>query len=100
MHNDTPFGMTMYLKELDRQAAPKSSALRSEAQRSRRGTTFRDSSVALLRRVGAIVSGTTSMGAPNSRRSPQTRCPQLEAVQVSHRTTIRQLHSGQVVMGE
>ena len=69
MHNDTPFGMTMYLKELDRQAAPKSSALRSEAQRSRRGTTFRDSSVALLRRVGAIVSGTTSMGAPNSRRS-------------------------------
>jgi hypothetical protein len=62
MHNDTPLGMTMYLKELDRQAAPRFSALRSKAQRSQRGTTFRDSSLALLRRIGAIVSGTRSTG--------------------------------------
>jgi hypothetical protein len=34
MHNDTPLGTIMHLKELDRQAAPKSSARRSKAQRS------------------------------------------------------------------
>jgi hypothetical protein len=55
MHNDTPLGATMHLKELDRQAAPKSSSLRPEAQRSWRGTTFGASSVALLRRVRAVV---------------------------------------------
>ena len=55
MHNDTPLGTTMHFKELDRQAAPKSSALRSKAQRSRRGTIFGALSVALLRRVRAFV---------------------------------------------
>jgi hypothetical protein len=29
MHNDTPLGTIMHFKELDRKAAPKSSALRS-----------------------------------------------------------------------
>lgn len=62
MHNDTLFGTTMHLKELDRQAATKSISLRPKAQRSWRGTTFGASSVALLRRLRAVVSGTRSTG--------------------------------------
>lgn len=62
MHNDTLLGMAMHLKELDRQAAPKLNSLQPTAQRSWRGTTFRRSSGALLRRVRAVVSGTRSSG--------------------------------------
>jgi hypothetical protein len=32
MHNDTPLGTAMHLKELDRQVAPKSRSLRPENQ--------------------------------------------------------------------
>jgi hypothetical protein len=46
MHNDTPLGTIMYLKELDRQAAPKFVSVQPKAQRSSPGTTF-----------GALMSG-------------------------------------------
>lgn len=66
MHNDTPLGMTMHLKELDRQATSKSSALRPKAQRSWRGIIAAASSLALLRRACAVIRGTRSTGSTGS----------------------------------
>ena len=62
MHNDTPLGFTLHLKELDRQAGPKSVSLRSKAQRSSLGSTFGAVSVGLLRLVRAFVTRTRTTG--------------------------------------
>ena len=64
MHNDTPLGMIMHLKELDQQAAPRLSASRPESQRRSPDTTFGALSLALLRRVRALIMGTRSSLAP------------------------------------
>jgi hypothetical protein len=54
MHNDTPLGTTMHLKELDRQAAPQSLSLRPGIQRACRLTAISVAAIGLLRRLRAV----------------------------------------------
>jgi hypothetical protein len=54
MHNDTPLGTTMHLKELDRQAAAKSRSLRPILQSTWPATAINVVAIALLRRLRAV----------------------------------------------
>lgn len=51
MHNDTPLGTFMHLKELDRQAAPRSRSLRPAIQGRQRAAALGIAAIALLRRL-------------------------------------------------
>ena len=51
MHNDTPLGTTMHLKELDRQATPKLGPSRAGGQDSYPTTAIRRALISLLRRL-------------------------------------------------
>jgi hypothetical protein len=54
MHNDTPLGATMHLKELDRQASPKPHPLRAIRQDGSPVTRLRAAMIAVLRRLHAV----------------------------------------------
>jgi len=51
MHNDTPLGTTMHLKELDRQASLKLNPSRGRGQNSYPATAIRRALISLLRRL-------------------------------------------------
>jgi hypothetical protein len=51
MHNDTPLGTFMHLKELDRQAARRSRSLRPASQGRWRAAALGIAAIALLRRL-------------------------------------------------
>ena len=53
MHNDTPLGVSMHLKELDRQAGSTSRSLGPRARNTGRATAI--SAAALLRRIREAV---------------------------------------------
>jgi hypothetical protein len=81
MHNDTPLGATMHLKELDRQATPKLSPLRAGSQEAALVTALRTAMMVFLRRLkmvglsGRAVSQGLTLSAKNSDiRMSRVRC--------------------------
>jgi hypothetical protein len=70
MHNDTPLGVLMHLRELDRQAGSTSRSLGPRARNTGRATAINSAAGALLRRIREaarlrpIVEG--QIGAPRS----------------------------------
>jgi hypothetical protein len=54
MHNDTPLGVSMHLKELDRQATPKLHPLRARRRDASPVTAVRAAMTTLLRRLSAV----------------------------------------------
>ena len=54
MHNDTPLGAAMHLKELDRHAAPKLGPSRAGRPESAAVTAARSALMALLRRLDGV----------------------------------------------
>ena len=54
MHNDTPLGVMMHLKELDRQAIPKLVPLRARRLDASPAAALRATIIMLLRRLGAV----------------------------------------------
>lgn len=54
MHNDTPLGITMHLKELDRRATPKLHPLRARRQNASPVTALRAAMTTLLRRLHSV----------------------------------------------
>ena len=55
MHNDTPLGVSMHLKELDRQAGSISRSLGPRARNTGRATAISAAAGALLRRIREAV---------------------------------------------
>ena len=51
MHNDTPLGATMHLKELNRQTAPKLSSFQAGKQEAAPVTALRNAMIALTGRL-------------------------------------------------
>jgi hypothetical protein len=54
MHSDTPLGITMHLKELDRQAAPKLHPLGKRSLDASPVTALRAAMTSLLRRLQSV----------------------------------------------
>jgi hypothetical protein len=54
MHGPTPLGTTMHLKELDRQATPKSRPLQSQSGDASGANALGATVIALLRRLHAV----------------------------------------------
>jgi hypothetical protein len=54
MHNDTPLGMTMHLRELDRRAAPQLHPARATTRHTSSVIAVRAAMITLLRRIHAM----------------------------------------------
>ena len=72
MHSDTPLGTFMHLKELDRQAAPRSRSLRPAIQGRRRAAALGIAAIALLRRFYPV-GGWSKRGARHQLSAPDER---------------------------
>ena len=72
MHNDTPLGTFMHLKELDRQAAARSRSLRPAVQGRQRTAALGIAAIALLRRLYPL-GGWPKLGAKHQLVVPDER---------------------------
>ena len=72
MHNDTPLGTFMHLKELDRRAAPRSSSVRPAIQGGRRASALGIAASELLWRLYPL-GGRSKRGARHQLSVPDER---------------------------